>query len=81
MARYFLHIVDGVNCVTDYEGEEHPSLEAAMREAIQSARELMAGSLRSGRGLHSHQILRIQDALGNTLAEVPFALALAADGD
>ena len=47
--RYFMHISDANGFVEDEEGRELPGDEAARKEAVAAARDIMAGDLRGGR--------------------------------
>jgi hypothetical protein len=76
VGRFYLHIY-GPNCaLEDDEGYELPNAEAAREEAIKSARELMAESLRFGRPMGRNCFFRILDEGGHTVADVPFADAI-----
>ena len=47
MTRYFFHIRNGEDLLEDDEGIDLPSLAAARKEAVLSARELIAESIAS----------------------------------
>lgn len=71
MARYFFHIRDGADYVEDREGADLADLDAARFEAVESAREIVAGCIRSGRILGGKQF-EITNISGTLLAVVPF---------
>jgi hypothetical protein len=48
MPRFFLHIRDGTVLVEDEEGSDFPNVEAACREAVLAAREILASKLVAG---------------------------------
>ena len=51
MARFYLHLKssDGLILFYDPEGVELPSIDAARREALQSARELLSHAIKTGK--------------------------------
>jgi hypothetical protein len=79
--RYFTHIVTDRERIVDTDGAEFPSLEAARREAIQSARDLMAGELMAGRTVPLGWRLQIADTHETIVVTIPFATLVSADGD
>ena len=48
MPRYYLHSCNGNGFSEDREGIELPDREAAMRKAVQTARDVMANDVRDG---------------------------------
>jgi ribosomal protein S1 len=48
MPRFFLNIRDGETYIEDEEGSVLPDVEAACREAVLAAREILASKLRAG---------------------------------
>jgi hypothetical protein len=60
--RYFIHIVTDSERLRDPDGAEFYDLEAARREASQSARDLMAGELMAGRPVPLGWQAQIADA-------------------
>jgi hypothetical protein len=76
VARFYLHICCPDRSHKDDEGYEFPNAEAARKEAIKSAQELMAEALRFGRAMGRNCYFRIVDDSGQTVAEVPFADAI-----
>ena len=79
MARFYLHICCPNRSLEDDDGYEFPDAEAARKEAIEFARELMAEALKSGRPMGRNYYFRIVDDCGQTVAEVPFAEAVPAE--
>ena len=79
MHRYFFHLRDGGNLVPDETGMELASLEDARREAVQSARDILADQLRAGQALDGQRI-EIADERGEVLVIVTFREALRPDG-
>jgi hypothetical protein len=73
MARYYFHLKQGDEVVTDEEGQELPSLGKATAMAVNGARELVASAMKNGRDLQIYAIV-IEDDSGQTtllpLAEV-----------
>ena len=49
MGRFYFHVRVGNKLVADEEGQDFPDVFAARREAIRSARELLADAIKSGR--------------------------------
>jgi hypothetical protein len=75
MARFFLHIEDGVQRIVDEEGSDLPSLSAARDEALASARELWAAAIIEQRDLSGRKFV-VTDEKGRVLATLPFSDAL-----
>jgi hypothetical protein len=48
MAQYFLHLRDSVDELLDPEGQEYADLDAVKKAVLFSARDLLAGDMRSG---------------------------------
>ena len=65
--------------VPDETGMDLPSLKEARREAVQSAREILADQLRAGEALDGQRI-EIADDTGAVLEVVTFREALRPDG-
>jgi len=75
MPRFYLHIVDRATIIEDPDGSELPDLEAAIAEALQSARHLLADKVRAG-DVVDGQKFEIRDSHGILLATVPFRDAI-----
>jgi len=75
MPKYYLHIRDGEQLITDKEGVELPSIVSAKGEAEEAAREILAAKVRSG-DIIDGQEFEIHDAWGNKMLAVPFRSVL-----
>ena len=69
MARYFFHVREGSILNRDEEGQELPNAEAARREALSSAREILGEKLLHGGSLDSRTI-EIADETGHVVDEL-----------
>ncbi len=72
MARYFFNIRSGEALNKDLEGEEHETLSSAENEAIQSAREMMAEAIKSGRSTAKGKVFELTDVKGQVLSSIAF---------
>ena len=72
MPNYFFHIYDATGTLQDDEGMVLPNLDAARTEAIQSAREILAETIRAG-GVVDGRRFEVADESGDILFVVPFA--------
>jgi hypothetical protein len=77
--RYFIHISTGSDLICDPEGAQFVDLAAAIAEASQSARDLIAEELRCGKAIPSRWEARIATADGDILKVLPFSRLIAAD--
>lgn len=75
MPHFYFHIRDGEEWVEDYEGQELPSLDEARAQAVESARELMAAKVASGKRLN-HDRFEIADASGRVVLTMAFEEAI-----
>ncbi len=75
MPLYFLNIRDGADLIEDPDGTNLPNVEAACREAIANARDILASKVRAGE-LVDGQIFEITDESGVVRATVPLRDAL-----
>ena len=66
MPRYFFHVREGSVLNRDEEGQELPNAEAARREAISSAREILGEKLLHGGSLN-HRTIEIADETGHVV--------------
>ncbi|MCJ2080538.1 DUF6894 family protein [Methylobacterium sp. J-090] len=71
MPRFFLHIRDGDFLIEDEEGGIFPNVEAACREAVLAAREILASKLHGGEEVNG-QIFEITDE--NNVVRATFPL-------
>jgi hypothetical protein len=72
MPRFFFHLHDCGRLVSDEEGREFPSIEAAVARAQIEARELLADEIRDGRLCLGCQIEVVEETTGRTII-VPFS--------
>jgi hypothetical protein len=75
MPRYFLNIRDGADVIEDLEGSILPDIEAACREAVVAARDILAEKLRAGEVMDG-QVFEITDEAGIVRARLPLKEAL-----
>jgi Domain of unknown function (DUF6894) len=68
MPHYFFHLRNP-NEAVDEEGLDLPDEQAALKEAVAAARELLAEAIRAGRDLGTERIV-IADATGREVATV-----------
>lgn len=76
MQKFFLHLRDGSDILSDTDGYLVAGLDAAVVEAIASARWLMSDQLRAGHGATLDRQFEITDEVGQILATVRFWDAL-----
>jgi hypothetical protein len=79
--RYFIHIVTDAERVIDPGGAEFLHFGSARDEACQSARDLMAEELRSGRPVPLGWRIQVADEDGSILFASPFPRLMLADDD
>jgi hypothetical protein len=60
----------------DPEGEEHEDLASAENEAIESAREMMAEEVKSGRAIARGKMFELTAVTGRVLSTIVFAEAI-----
>jgi hypothetical protein len=75
MGRYYFHLKDGDEIVPDEDGTELPDVSAATREALQSARELLADAIKAGKP-KVYEAYVIADDTGQTVQVLPFVALL-----
>lgn len=78
--RYFIHIVTDQERIIDPDGAEFADLGVARSEACQSARDLMADELRSGRTVPFAWLVQLADEDGTVVLTLPFAEMVFGDG-
>ena len=71
MPKFFLNLHDGDDIIEDPVGADLPSLAAARKLAIASARDILAEQMRDGQPLDGQKI-EIADESGAVLATVSF---------
>ena len=75
MGRFYFDVRAGYELTFDDEGMDLPDLSAAKREAVLSARELLAEAIKSGKQTVPEAFV-IADEAGRSLATVPLATVL-----
>jgi uncharacterized protein DUF6894 len=75
MPRYYFHIRNDDDIALDEEGSDLPDLNAASRQALASAGELLANAIKEGKEPVAESIV-IADANGQELLSVPLKQAL-----
>ena len=70
MGRFYFHLKDGDRIITDEDGLDLPDLDAARREAILGARELLADAIKAGKSKVPDALV-IADEAGRALEVVP----------
>jgi hypothetical protein len=75
MPRFFFHICNGHGFVEDEEGVELPDAPAVRRNAVEAARDVMAGDLREGR-LDLTSFIEVEDEAHRLLFTLTFAEAV-----
>ncbi|WP_224576685.1 hypothetical protein [Mesorhizobium sp. BR1-1-16] len=76
MPRYFFHQVRRGGLIEDSEGSQLPDIDAARREAIDGAREMMSEAIHAGVDISSRRF-EITDEQGAVVLLVPFTDAVA----
>jgi hypothetical protein len=71
MPRYFFHLRNDLS-VDDEEGEEFPTLEAALKRAEEYALDMSAASVLEHHKLNLHHRIEIANSSGEILATVEF---------
>jgi len=71
MPRFFINIRDGDRLIEDEEGSVLPDVEAACREAVLAARDILSSKLRAGEEVNG-QIFEITDE--NNIVRATFPL-------
>ena len=75
MGRYYFHLRQGDELIPDEEGTELPDVLAATREALQSARELLADAIKAGKP-KVYDAFVIADEAGQTVEVLTFVAVL-----
>lgn len=70
MSRFYFQIRSGDQFVSDDEGVDLPNFDAAMAEAVLSAREIIAETIRNGDPVPD-DVIEITDEAGTVLGAVP----------
>jgi len=80
MPQFYFHIRDEDGLTRDAEGQDLPDLEAARREAVNTAREILSEKLLHGGSLN-HRIIEIADATGDMVGQINSRDVLFKDGN
>lgn len=75
MPVFYFNVIAGRQVITDLEGTDLPDLEAARKDAITDARELMSTAVLEGRDI-SQRTIEICDENGNVLLMMRFSDAV-----
>jgi hypothetical protein len=75
MARYFLHLRDGVDELIDADGREYADLESLKEAVLVTTRDLMAGDIRNGI-IDLRYRIDAEDENGAVVYSLPFKHAL-----
>jgi hypothetical protein len=75
MPRFYLHLWTGAEYITDQEGDELESADAAYLEAFEAAKEMAADLIRTHGDPTQHRF-DVFDGSGRVLFEVPFSEVL-----
>ena len=70
MGRFFFHLKDGDELILDDDGTELPDIAAAKREALLTARGVLADAIQAGK-TKVPEALVIADGVGRTLEVLP----------
>ena len=70
MPRFYFHLHDRQDCLTDEQGLVLPDAEAAWYQAVRSAREIIRGDLHLGCRFENH-VIEIADERGGRVDHIP----------
>ena len=76
---FYLHLLNGGGWVRDPEGRDLPDLDAAKKEALAGARDLMASEVKAGE-LRLDALVAIEDEHGDEVYRLRFADAVTIAG-
>ena len=76
MPLFYMNIRKGRELLEDWEGQDFLSLSEARTEAVQSARELMAARMASGRMPEHHVTFEIANEFRKIVLVMPFEEAI-----
>ena len=77
MGRFYFHLKEGDELIPDEDGTDLPDVAAATREAVLTARELLANAIKGGKE-RVPEALVIADEAGQTLEVVPLVAVIPA---
>lgn len=75
MPRYYFHLREGADLLSDLDGEQLADMPAMRRHALVQARDVMAGDVRSG-ALDLRLTIEVTDAGGSIVHALRFADAV-----
>jgi len=75
MGRFYFHVVEGAELLTDVEGTHLTDALEAREMAMRSAREILADAIRAGKNRIPEAIV-IADEQGRAIENVPLAVVL-----
>jgi hypothetical protein len=75
MGRFYFHVKEGNEMISDEEGIDLPDVATATQEALRAARELLAEAIKLGKPT-SPEAIMIADETGETLQILPFVILL-----
>ncbi|WP_075292821.1 DUF6894 family protein [Pararhizobium arenae] len=75
MPRYYFHVRTGSAIEPDPTGIDFPSIEAALSDAAEAAREILSDMVLAGESIDG-EAFEITDEAGNVVATVPFRSVL-----
>jgi len=75
MGRFYFHVVEGAELLTDVEGAHLTDALEAREMAMRSAREILADAIRAGKNRIPEAIV-IVDEQGRAIESVPLAVVL-----
>jgi hypothetical protein len=78
MPRFYFNVRDGDTLIADQEGVEMPGESAAVEEARQAARDLLAERVKYGEPIETRQFEILNDN-GETILTLPFRSVLRLD--
>jgi hypothetical protein len=72
MPLFYFHINEDGNVLYDEEGSNHPDLQAARGEAIESIRQITSNAILTGSPLRLEREMQVEDDAGHTLLRIVF---------
>ena len=76
MARYYLHLRDGIDELLDPDGQEFADPEALARGALEAARDVMSGDIMTAGIVDLRCRIDAEDKDGRVLYSLPFEAAV-----
>ena len=72
MARYYLHLRDGIDDILDEEGVEYRDVAAVRKAVLEAARDVLANEIRSEGTINLQYRIDAEDADGKVVHSLPF---------